>query len=168
MGYINSFAPVADASATCLILGSMPGQASLDARQYYAHPRNAFWPIMGSILGFEVDLPYGQRCAALIRQRIALWDVLQACERTGSLDSAIVSSSIAPNDFATFFQYHPFIGALYFNGALAEKTYRTQVKPGLPAVYRGLSSIRLPSTSPAHAALNYAAKLAQWRIIVGG
>lgn len=160
---IFSFAPIARSDATGLILGSMPGEASLHAAQYYAHPRNLFWRIMSSLVPFELQMPYEQRIQALVDAKIALWDVLQSCTRTGSLDVSIDKSSRIPNDFQTFFLRHPHITHVYFNGALAEKFYRQLVLPYLSN--RSLIYTRLPSTSPAHAALSFEAKLEAWRVI---
>lgn len=162
----RSFAPIARVDARVLILGSMPGQASLDAGQYYAYPRNAFWPIMGSLLGFDPTLAYAQRTNALSQHHVALWDVLQSCERPGSLDASIVESTIVPNDFAHFFARHGGIRHVFFNGARAETAYRRYVLPGLEAEHRTLASTRLPSTSPAHAALGFDAKLKLWRCVL--
>ena len=83
MSRVHSFPPLADAQARLLILGSMPGRASLQANQYYAHPRNAFWPIMGSLIGFAADDPYQRRCDALLAAGVALWDVMASCRRQG-------------------------------------------------------------------------------------
>jgi len=160
---VRSFAPIARADARVLILGSMPGQASLDAQQYYAYPHNAFWPIMSSLLGFDPQLTYAQRVAALIERSVAVWDVLQSCERPGSLDASIVEATIVANDFAAFFDDHPAVGHIFFNGAKAETAYRRHVLPNLEPQCRGLAMQRLPSTSPAHAALRLAQKLDQWR-----
>lgn len=155
------FEPAANPDAKILILGSMPGRESLAANQYYAHKRNAFWKIMADLFGFERDAPYEVRLDALKAARIALWDVLQSCTRVGSLDAKIDPGSITVNDFPGFFRTHPQIRAVLFNGATAESTYRRYVLPavaGIPVGYR-----RLPSTSPAHAALSYEQKLRLWQ-----
>ncbi len=94
------FPPIARADARLLILGSLPGRASLDARRYYAHPRNAFWPILGDLLGFDPAAPYQARVDALLAARVAVWDVCAAAVRPGSLDAAIAPASVRPNDFA--------------------------------------------------------------------
>lgn len=158
------FPPVAAADARILILGSMPGRASLDAVRYYAHPRNVFWRIMGDLLGAGPELPYQQRLDKLTAAGIALWDVIAACERYGSLDADIVAGSVQANDFAAFFAAHPGIGRIYFNGTAAESAFRRHVLPelgeGLPPQWR------LPSTSPAHAARGYAEKLSAWAVLV--
>lgn len=166
MTHIHSFEPIAAGDAERLILGSMPGKASLRANQYYAHPRNAFWRIIESVLALEPGLPYGQRCAQLTAHRIALWDVLKSCTRSGSLDSDIVASSIVPNDFAGFLASHPGIRHIYFNGAKAEQMYRKYVLPTLPRQYAALPTLRLPSTSPANASLSFSGKLERWCAIV--
>lgn len=158
---IESFPPIANAQATRLILGSMPGVASLAAGQYYAHPQNAFWPIMGELLGFAPDAPYPERALALQRSRIAVWDVLQSCARLGSLDSAIVRSSEVPNEFADFLRRHPVVRAIVFNGTTAEAAFRRHCRALLDDPQ--ITFVRVPSTSPAHASLRFDAKLAAWR-----
>ena len=165
MPNVRSFAPIADAAAKVLILGSMPGVESLRARQYYAHPRNLFWPILGELVGVKAGKPYGQRVKALKRARIALWDVLKSCAREGSLDSSIDNDSLVPNDFKAFFLRHPEITHVFFNGAKAEACYQTHVL--LIADLRPLRYRRLPSTSPANAGMAYAQKLRAWRTIRG-
>lgn len=161
MPRLRSFPPVADAQATTLILGSMPGKESLKQQHYYAHPHNAFWKIMGELVGAHPALPYPQRLQALKAARIALWDVLHSCERKGSLDSDIEAEEA--NDFARFFAQHPRITQVYFNGAKAEQSFRKFVlgKQALPP----LELLRLPSTSPAHAGMRYEEKLTAWRVI---
>lgn len=160
----QGFPPVADAAARVLILGSMPGEASLRAAQYYANDRNVFWRIMGDLIGAGPALPYEQRLEKLQGAGIALWDVIAACERYGSLDSDIVNSSIRENDFSAFFAAHRSIRRVFFNGGTAETTFRRQVLPGLAGI--DLQLQRLPSTSPAHAARGYAEKLAAWSAII--
>ena len=162
MPRVRSFKPIADSKAEILILGSMPGRASLAARQYYAHPRNAFWRIAAELLGFDSTLPYAKRVRALKAARIALWDVLQSCTREGSLDARI-ENGIA-NDFSTFFRNHGKIRHVFFNGATAEATFKRHVLPTLGG--RALSYRRLPSTSPANASVSLARKLRAWRAIL--
>ena len=162
--HIHSFPPLAAPNATRLILGSMPGRASLLAKQYYAHPRNAFWPIMGELFGADPDLPYARRVRLLTRARVAVWDVLASCTRGSSLDSDIDEDSIVPNDFASFFRAHPRIERVYFNGGKAEASFRRYVLRRLAATT--LYFERLPSTSPANASWSHARKLRAWRIVV--
>lgn len=167
MMHVQSFSPIEDSSAVTLILGTMPGKVSLAENQYYAHPRNYFWKIIGSTLGFSEELPYRARCKMLIRNRIALWDVLKACTRNSSLDSDIVESSIVTNDFEGFFSGHPNIKAIYFNGAKAETIYKRRILPQLPENHANITTTRLPSTSPANASVPFPVKLAHWRLIAG-
>jgi TDG/mug DNA glycosylase family protein len=155
------FDPIADSNTELLILGSMPGQESLATGQYYANRRNAFWKIMGHLLEFDPDATYETRLDELKKARIALWDVLQSCTRVGSLDARIDADSITVNDFRGFFDGHDKIRTVLFNGAKAESTYRQYVLPSVSAV--PVNYIRLPSTSPAHAALSYEQKLQAWR-----
>lgn len=153
--------PVADKKSRVLILGSMPGVASLKAQQYYAHPQNAFWPIMGDLVGASPALAYPRRLAALKKSGIALWDVLACCFRAGSLDSAIVGEEV--NDLAGFLAAHPGITRICFNGAKAAESFARGVDPAtLPP---GLSLHRLPSTSPAHAGMSRDKKRAAWRVV---
>ena len=160
MARIRSFPPVADTNANVLILGSMPGNESLRQNQYYAHPQNDFWKIMGDLVGATPQLPYAQRLAALKSSGIALWDVLASCVREGSLDADIRAE--AANDFTVFFARHPHITQVFFNGGKAEQCFRkfVQGKQVLPP----LALHRLPSTSPAHAGMRYADKLQAWRV----
>ncbi len=159
---VESFPPIVDASATILILGSMPGVESLRAQQYYAHPRNAFWKIMRRVLGFPESATYVERTEALKRNGIALWDVMQSCERSGSLDSNIDRQSIEPNDFVSLFREYRRIRCILFNGLAAETAYRKHVLPRLTDAARDISMLRLPSTSPAMARLSFEEKLDIW------
>lgn len=145
----------------------MPSTASLRAGQYYAHPRNAFWPILAELLGMPRDVSYRERLACLNAAGIALWDVLQSCTRPGSLDAAIEETSIVPNDFGDFFARHGRIVRVFFNGSKAEQAYRRYVQPGLDALReQRLTYRRLPSTSPAHAALRFDEKLRAWSSVL--
>jgi len=161
---VQSFAPVADRHAEVLILGSMPGRDSLAAGRYYAHPYNLFWKIMAELLGFELQEPYRSRLKALRDARIALWDVMHSCKRVGSLDASIEAGTIKANDFPSFFRSHKRIGRVFFNGSTAQATYVRHVLPSVASL--GLQYTRLPSTSPAHAALSYPQKLAAWRVVL--
>jgi TDG/mug DNA glycosylase family protein len=158
------FPPIAKPDAEALILGSLPGQRSLQMQQYYAHPQNAFWKIIARIYDVESSLPYSQRVKILTANRIALWDVLAAAERPGSLDSSIVQRSARANDFAAFYRSHPRIRRVCFNGRKACDLYRRFVLPGLAAEF-AVDYMTMPSTSPAHAGMPFAEKLVRWKKI---
>lgn len=163
-GRIESFLPIARHDARILILGSMPGEASLAAGEYYAHPRNAFWPILADLLGFAADAPYARRVRALEQAHVAVWDVLHSCIRPGSLDADIECDSLQVNDFGHFLAQHPAITHVFFNGSTAETCFRRHVLRLLAG--RSLQFARLPSTSPAHAARSLSAKREAWRAIL--
>ncbi len=165
MSRVFSFPPLSRPDARVLVLGSMPGVASLQAGRYYAHPRNAFWPIMATLFGFAVDLPYAGRVERLLAAGVAVWDVLQACERAGSGDADIDPASVAVNDFAGFFAAHPQMNAVFLNGATAAAFFQRRVWPGVQALRPALTATTLPSTSPAHAGLRPADKLDRWRVV---
>jgi len=160
---VRGFPPIADRNARLLILGSMPGIASLEAHQYYAHPRNAFWPIVEALWNIPRELDYEARAAALRSAGVAVWDVLAQCRRRTSLDSDIDSASIVVNDFAGFFRRHPGIRLIGFNGGAAFTLYRRHVQPDLPARLQDMPVLQLPSTSPAHAGRTLPQKLGAWR-----
>ena len=151
MSTINGFPPVADTNAGILILGSMPSIRSLQAQEYYAHPRNSFWFIMTTLLGAETNLDYEQRKSLLLDNRIALWDVLNSCER---------------KDFNQFLMKHPSIKAVFFNGSRAQQEHRKHVLPNLDKRLPDIEYHRLPSTSPAMASLTREQKLEQWALIL--
>lgn len=162
MSFVHSFDPVSAADSRVLILGSMPGKASLAAGEYYAHPRNLFWRLMDDMLGIGVDQPYSERCTDLAMNGVAVWDVLKSCTRTSSLDSDIVTDSIIVNDFSGFFAAHTGIVAIYFNGAKAASVYERHVLPTLSEGHRAITRIRLPSTSPANASIPLKTKRDAW------
>jgi TDG/mug DNA glycosylase family protein len=155
-GLKSSFAPLADAATRVLILGSLPGEASLRRGQYYAHPRNQFWRLMETVTGLVlVDLAYPERLAALGGAGVGLWDVIASARRTGSLDADI--RDCQPNTLAEFVATLPALRAIGFNGAKAYQIGRGQLidKDG-PVL------IALPSSSPAHAALSFEGKRETW------
>lgn len=158
----TGFPPVARANARLLILGSMPGQASLAADQYYAHPQNAFWRIMRELVA--ADGSYEERCRALTASRIALWDVLRRSERPGSMDANIRLDESEANDFNNFFAKHPRIVRVGFNGQTAARLFDRLVRPQLDATIEDVQT--LPSTSPAYAAMPFDEKLARWRAFI--
>ena len=157
-GQLSGLAPVVCADTRILVLGSFPGAASLAAQQYYAHPRNQLWPILSVLSGEDLAaLPYDERLPRLLAQGFGLWDVLGACEREGSLDSAIRKP--AANDFARLRTLCPRLETVGFNGQASGKFAPQFAEAG----YRTLV---LPSTSPAHASLSFAQKLERWKMLV--
>lgn len=162
---LRGFPPIAAPDARVLVLGSMPSVASLARQQYYGHPQNVFWPIMGRLFGAGPELTYAQRKVVLMARGIAVWDVLQSCRRPGSLDSSICRESEVPNDFMAFFRQHPRITAVFFNGQKAETAFRRHVLGRLGVLPHEMYFKRLPSTSPAHAGLSFTEKLAAWQTV---
>ena len=168
MDTLESFPPLATAGARALVLGSMPGEVSLRERRYYAHPRNAFWWIMGELFGASPELDYGERARVLGEHRVAVWDVLRFCRRpASSLDAKILRATEVPNDFAEFLREHADVRAVFFNGAKAQEAWLRHVVPMLNAELPGreLTLQRLPSTSPAFAGLSRGKKLEVWRAV---
>jgi hypoxanthine-DNA glycosylase len=160
------FPPVADVRARVLVLGSLPGRMSLQMREYYAQPYNAFWRIMSELTGADPKLAYPKRLAKLRARGLAVWDVLAAGEREGSLDSAIVPSTMQCNDFNAFFARHRKIRAICFNGNTAAGLYRRKVLPTLGPAWAALATQVLPSTSPAYASLRFEQKLERWSAVL--
>ena len=165
MPKIQGFPPISRSDAHTLILGSMPSRESLLKQKYYAHPRNSFWPIMSRLLGIT-NTDYALQAQQISEKGIAIWDVLQACTRSSSLDSDIDNRSMVTNDFRTFYEEHPGINRVFFNGAKAESVYQRHVLPSLSARQTKIKQLRLPSTSPANAAMTVNKKLEDWRVIV--
>jgi double-stranded uracil-DNA glycosylase len=161
MTRVESFPPIVSEQSKLLILGSMPGEASLKAGQYYAHPRNAFWLIMGELFGAGPSLPYQERAARIQSVGVALWDTLQVCTRPGSLDASITDE--VANDFPGLFAKYPNITHVFFNGGRAEQAFRRHVLPTLHGDRHVF--VRLPSTSPAHAAMRLEAKVEAWSVV---
>ncbi|HOO20924.1 MAG TPA: DNA-deoxyinosine glycosylase [Kiritimatiellia bacterium] len=162
-GWAEGFPPVEPRRARVLVLGSLPGAESIRRGQYYGHPRNAFWPIMGRLFGAGPNLSYRQRLRKLADHGVMLWDVLRAAERRGSLDAAIHPRRVRANDIAGLLARHPELELIVFNGAAAEALFRRHVLPPCRERLAGMRLVRLPSTSPAHAARSFEEKLALWR-----
>ena len=144
----------------------MPSQQSLDQQQYYGNPNNAFWYIISSLIGFSVDLTYEQRVAEIEASSIAVWDVLQECQRPGSLDASIVRSTEVSNDIEGFLRQHTSITLIAFNGGAAMTIFKRHCLPDLSKVQDLLQTprlIQLPSTSPAYAAMKKQEKCHKWR-----
>jgi hypoxanthine-DNA glycosylase len=155
---LTGLEPVIAPDTRILVLGSFPGAASLAAQQYYAHPRNQFWKLVGALVGEDLyALPYAERLPRLRAHRFGLWDVLAACEREGSLDAAIRKP--AANDFARLQRLCPALETVGFNGQTSGK-----FAPQFAAA--GYRTVVLPSSSPAHMALSFEQKLADWRALV--
>ena len=160
------FPPIVSSAPQALILGSMPGVKSLQEQQYYAHPQNSFWKILGALFDMPVAT-YPQRVALIKKNRLALWDVLSSCERPGSLDSKIDPATVEVNDFDSFLKEYEQITRVFFNGATAEKEFTRRVLPRLPKpVAARLTLKRLPSTSPAHAGVKVERKIKEWSAIL--
>lgn len=155
---IYSFPSLSNREATVLLLGTMPGVQSLIRNQYYGHPQNNFWRLVAAVFYEEVPTDYSQKKEMLLRNKIAVWDVLQACERTGSLDSAIVKE--VPNDFTSFLDEHPNIRLIAFNGQKAAAFFKKHVR-----LKREYTVVILPSTSPANAGKTFEQKLEEWKVI---
>ncbi|WP_456311961.1 DNA-deoxyinosine glycosylase [Pseudomonas shirazensis] len=153
-----SFAPITSHNANILILGTMPGTKSLELNQYYGHKQNNFWKFMFTILKQDFSNDYQTRKSLLQKNNIALWDVLQFCDRVGSLDSAI-KNEIA-NDFETFLEQHHNIKTILFNGQKAAAFFKKYVH-----LKKSYTLITLPSSSPANAGKSFESKLEEWKII---
>jgi hypoxanthine-DNA glycosylase len=139
-----------------LILGSFPSEKSLDTGEYYANTRNQFWRLLGSLIGFDAELPYTERIEAVTAAGVALWDVVHSCRRVGSLDANIDRKTLVLNDFHSFLTEHPTIERGFVNGLTAYTLFQ-QADIALPAA-------RLPSSSGA-LTMSFADKLAAWQVV---
>jgi hypoxanthine-DNA glycosylase len=156
----RSFPPVVGASPKVLILGSMPGVESLRQGKYYAHPRNQFWKLLGEVLGEPLqESAYERRLDILKKRGIALWDVLESCVREGSLDSDICDEE--PNEIADLLR-ETGIKTVFCNGGKSYAAFRALIADALPS---GVEFHKLPSSSPAAAALTFHEKLRSWGVI---
>lgn len=164
MAHVHSFAPIADKNAEVLVLGSMPGEASLLAGQYYAHPQNQFWRIMSELLQFDIASAYPRRVRALKSARIALWDVLGSCVRAGSLDAMMETDTEVSNNLQSFLRAHSGITRVFFNGRKAEACFKRHIVAKVDL--GSITCMGLPSTSPANASMSYDGKLQAWRTVV--
>jgi double-stranded uracil-DNA glycosylase len=156
----RSFPPVVDEQARLLVLGTLPGEESLRRGEYYAHPRNLFWPIIFALFGQRPAASYAERLAFLVAHRIAVWDVCEIGERQMSADTTIRLER--PNAIDQLLDQHPLIRAVAFNGTTARRLYDRHF-----ARRASLSYLALPSTSPAHATIGFCAKLARWAVLRG-
>lgn len=154
--HINSFNPIIDENSKALILGSIPSVKSLEKTQYYGNPRNQFWKLIYSILDKEIDKSYDDRIAFLLKNNIALWDVISDCYREGSLDSSIKNPEI--NDFRILFKRYPNIKFIFFNGSKAETLFIRYVDK---KVLENKYLFKLPSSSPART-ISIDQKLLRW------
>jgi TDG/mug DNA glycosylase family protein len=154
---LTGLPPILDENTRILILGSFPGEKSLAAKQYYAHPRNQFWPLMSAALNEDLtNLPYAARLVRLQVRRIGLWDVIAVCERKGSLDAAIRNAEA--NDFVLLKEHCPALFRVCFNG-------KTSGKMAPAFAEAGFETLVLPSSSPANQQLSFAQKLEIWQRI---
>ncbi|HEY9067171.1 MAG TPA: DNA-deoxyinosine glycosylase [Burkholderiaceae bacterium] len=156
---LQGLAPVIDRRTRLVVLGSFPGVASLQAQQYYGHPRNHFWPILGAIWGLDLTaLAYPQRLQTMLERGLGLWDVYASCRREGSLDSAIEAPVL--NDLASLPLWAPTLRAIAHNGGESARAMRLTIAHTQGT---GVAVLRLPSTSPANASWSFERKLAAWR-----
>ncbi len=152
---LHGLPPVIGRATRLLVLGSFPSVASLDAKQYYAHPRNQFWPLLSALWGVDLRaLPYRERLAEVRRRGLGIWDVYASCRRLGSLDAAIEDAVL--NDFTSLARRAPRLSSVAHNGGESARAMQH-----LAAL--GLRVQRLPSTSPANASWSFERKLAAWR-----
>lgn len=156
-----AFPPLESVATRVLVLGSMPSQRSLELQQYYGHPQNAFWKIMATLTGVAHEAEYQQRTLALINKGVSVWDTIASCHRPGSMDADIDTGTVSVNDFGGFFERHPKLQVVLFNGQASAKTFQKHLGKTF-LLERGLESQVMPSTSPAYAAMSLAEKKSIW------
>ena len=161
----KGFPPIVGRKARVLVLGSLPSRQSILKQQYYAHPRNAFWPIIESLLDVDSSRPYRQRVAQLKAAGVAVWDVLDSSIRPGSMDADIIESSAVSNDIIGFLISHKQIRAILFNGQTAARMFDKRLGRRLAELGRVIDLHTLPSTSPAYAALSLEQKIERWSLL---
>ena len=162
MTLAQSFPPIIGAAPKILILGSSPGVISLKKQQYFAHPRNAFWPIMAELFDIDITLGYEHCVVQCEKLPLVIWDSLKQCERKGSLDSAIEKESVVANDFLWLFTQYKEIKHVFCNGG---SSYQWFTRLVLPTLLNAPKVIQLPSTSPAHATMSFEKKLKHWHCV---
>ena len=162
MDLTHGLPPIVGENVAVLILGSLPSQRSVEAQQYYAHPTNAFWRIMGALFDAGREHLYTDRLDILTANGIALWDSLAASVRRGSMDSAIDHRTAQPNDFATFFSAHSSIRLIAFNGRESQKSFLRYVAVDPEVPLQGIEQMLMPSTSAANAAMTVEEKIRAW------
>ena len=164
---VESFPPQIAQACRVLILGTAPSVRSLAMQQSYAHAQNLFWPLMGEMFDAGPELDYAERIRRLHRRGIGIWDVLASCERSGSLDSAIVRASEVPNDIARLLADQPSIAAIALNGGHAQRAFRRLIVPMIDETRRAsLVLLDMPSTSPANASISRKTKSTLWRRLI--
>lgn len=161
----TGFAPIIGEHTRVLVLGTLPSRASLQKMEYYGHPQNVFWRIMGELFGAGPELAYAERTRILVARHVAVWDVLHRSVRAGSMDSAIDRRTARANDFAALFARRPAIDLVCFNGLAAANLYHRLVAATLEKGLNTAGYEILPSTSPAYASMRFAQKLARWSVV---
>ena len=168
MALSTGFPPIVNFGANVLVVGSLPSRKSIETSEYYAHPQNAFWRIMGELFGAGCNVPYAERIDILKANNIAIWDVLAKSVRPGSMDAHIDLSKSKPNDFMSFLKTYSNIRLMCFNGQKAATMFRDMVLSQHCEFYSGLRFETLPSTSAAFASMPFEEKLRKWTIVLKG
>ena len=159
---VHSIEPIIGRNPRIMILGSMPGIISINAAQYYANPRNLFWTVLADLFGIDIDVSYESKVQQMRELPVILWDTLKTCRREGSLDSKILNTDIEANDISALLKQFPTVQAIAFNGGASAKYFDRLVKPQL-AKDLDIELLKMPSTSPANAAMKREHKLELWR-----